>query len=89
VIIPHTAVKSEVLRAVIEEFVTREGTDYGQTAFSLESKVAAVLKQLEEKRVFLVFDSESETCDIVSKGSARYRAALADDVTNASDESSE
>ena len=81
--------KSDVLRAVIEEFVTREGTDYGQTAFSLESKVAAVLKQLEEKKVFLVFDPESETCDIVSKGSARYRAALADNITDASDEASE
>ncbi len=88
-IIPHTAVKSDVLRAVIEEFVTREGTDYGQTAFSLESKVAAVLKQLEEKKVFLVFDPDSETCDIVSKGSSRYRAALADTITDASDEASE
>jgi uncharacterized protein YheU (UPF0270 family) len=89
VIIPHTAVKSDVLRAVIEEFVTREGTDYGQTAFSLESKVAAVLRQLEEKKVFLVFDAESETCDIVSKGSARYRAALTENITEASDEASE
>lgn len=88
-IIPHTAVKSDVLRAVIEEFVTREGTDYGQTAFSLESKVAAVLRQLEEKKVFLVFDAESETCDIVSKGSARYRAALTENITEASDEASE
>jgi len=89
VIIPHTAVKSDILRAVIEEFVTREGTDYGQTAFSLESKVEAVLKQLEQKKVFLVFDPESETCDIVSKGSARYRAALTENISGASDEVSE
>lgn len=88
-IIPHTAVKSDILRAVIEEFVTREGTDYGQTAFSLESKVEAVLKQLEQKKVFLVFDPESETCDIVSKGSARYRAALTENISGASDEVSE
>lgn len=88
-IIPHTAVKIDVLRAVIEEFVTREGTDYGQTAFSLESKVAAVLKQLEDKKVFLVFDPESETCDIVSKGSARYRAAAAESLTDVPDESSD
>ncbi len=76
-IIPHTAVPSDVLRAVIEEFVTREGTEYGTTDFSLESKVAAVLAQLEQKKVFLVFDAASETCDFVTKGSARYRAALA------------
>ena len=78
-IIPHTAVRTEVLRAVIEEFVTREGTDYGMTAFSLDSKVAQVLKQLEERKVFLVFDAETESSDIVTKGSARYRAAIAAD----------
>lgn len=76
-IIPHTAVNRDVLRAVIEEFVTREGTDYGMTAFSLDAKVAQVLRQLEERKVFLVFDAETESCDIVTKGSARYRAALA------------
>jgi uncharacterized protein YheU (UPF0270 family) len=89
VIIPHTAVNSNILRAVIEEFVTREGTDYGPTAFSLESKVALVLKQLEERKVFLVFDPESETCDIVTKGSARYRAAQAADISDESDKVSE
>ncbi|MEY4701789.1 MAG: hypothetical protein RL326_1976, partial [Pseudomonadota bacterium] len=49
----------------------------------------AVLKQLEQKKVFLVFDPESETCDIVSKGSARYRAALTENISGASDEVSE
>jgi len=89
VIIPHTSVRSEVLRAVIEEFVTREGTDYGMTAFSLESKVAQVLKQLEERKVFLVFDAETESCDIVTKGSARYRAALAADASEVVDKAEE
>jgi len=89
VIIPHTAVRTEVLRAVIEEFVTREGTDYGMTAFSLDSKVAQVLKQLEERKVFLVFDVETESCDIVTKGSARYRAALAADTGQVLDKAEE
>jgi uncharacterized protein YheU (UPF0270 family) len=71
-IIPHTSVSSDVLRAVIEEFISREGTDYG-LAYSLESKVAAVMKQLEQRKVCLVFDTESETCDIVSVESARYK----------------
>jgi uncharacterized protein YheU (UPF0270 family) len=74
-IIPHTSVSSDVLRAVVEEFVSREGTDYGFES-SLESKVAAVMKQLEQRKVCLVFDTESETCDIVSVGSARYKQLL-------------
>ncbi len=87
-IIPYMAVNSDVLRALVEEFVTREGTEYGQRAHSLESKVAAVLKQLKDKKVFLVFDPESETCDIVSKGSARYRAA-AESIADSPDQSTE
>ena len=36
----------DTLRAVIESFVLREGTDYGVRETSLEDKVAQVLKQL-------------------------------------------
>jgi uncharacterized protein YheU (UPF0270 family) len=71
--IPHTAISAEALRRVIEEFVSREGTEYGAAEFSLESKVSSVLKQLESGKAHLVFDPVSESCDIVMKGSQRYR----------------
>lgn len=71
-IIPHTSVQPATLRAVIEEFVSREGTDYGFES-SFESKVASVMRQLERGTACLVFDTTSETCDIVVVGSARYR----------------
>lgn len=77
-IIPHTSLSSEVLDAIIEEFVTREGTDYGMVSYSLESKVRSVRTQLEAGKAVVVFDPKSETCDIIVKGTARYRdAALA------------
>ena len=72
-IIPHTMLSPQVLRAVIEEYVSREGTDYGATAYSLDSKVEAVLRQLESGDACVVFDAVSESCDIVAKSSARYR----------------
>lgn len=75
-IIPHTALSSEVLMAIIEEFVTREGTDYGMVAYSLESKVASVVKQLETGKAVVVFDQKTESCDIVMKGSAQYRSVV-------------
>jgi uncharacterized protein YheU (UPF0270 family) len=74
-IIPHAALSPEVLRGVIEEFVLREGTEYGERDVALETKVAQVMRQLERRDVFVIFDAESESCDIVTKGSARYRAA--------------
>lgn len=72
-LIPHTLLSADVLRGVIEEYVSREGTDYGADSYSLDSKVAAVLRQLESGEACVVFDPVSESCDIVSKSSARYR----------------
>lgn len=63
--IPHTRLEPEILRAVIVEFVTREGTDYGDKVFSLDEKVAAVQSQLETGRAMIVFDADSETCNVV------------------------
>lgn len=78
-IIPYSLLSPAVLQGVIEDFVLREGTDYGEHpagAQTLESKVSQVRRQLEQGDVVVVFDQASESCDIVSKGSARYKAAL-------------
>ena len=56
---------AEALRGLIEEFVSREGTDYGHQDRSLESKVAAVLRQLESGEARIVFDLASESASIV------------------------
>ena len=52
------------LIGVIEDFVTREGTEYGQHETSLEAKVATVKRQLEKGLAVIVFDAESETCSV-------------------------
>lgn len=62
--IPWQSLKPETLRAVIEEFITREGTDYGANEASHETKVQQVRKLLQSGKAKLVFDEESESCDI-------------------------
>jgi uncharacterized protein len=42
VLVPHTELSAEALRGVVESFVLREGTDYGEREFSLEQKLAHV-----------------------------------------------
>ncbi|MDB6085946.1 MAG: hypothetical protein JWN43_3827 [Gammaproteobacteria bacterium] len=64
VVVPHTELSAELLRAVIESFVLREGTDYGEREFSLDQKVAGVIRQLERGEAQILFDSESESVDI-------------------------
>lgn len=63
--VPPSALPREVLRALVEEFVTRDGTDYGAVERNLDAKVADVLRQLDRGEVRIVFDPESETTTLV------------------------
>lgn len=65
VVVPYSELSPETLRRVIESFVLREGTDYGEREFSLAQKVAHVLRQLEHGEAYIVFDPRTETVDIV------------------------
>ncbi len=71
--IPYTALAPDTLRNLVEEFVTREGTDYGSQIFSLQDKVRHVMRQLEQGKAVIVYDSESETCHIRQRDSLSTR----------------
>lgn len=64
-IIPFGRLSACALRGVIEEFISRNGTDYGETEILLETKIRQVESQLKNKTVVLVFDDEDETTNIV------------------------
>lgn len=55
----------EALRGLIEEFVSREGTDYGPGEWTLEQKVEQVRRQLDRGEARIVFDPETESASIV------------------------
>jgi uncharacterized protein len=65
VVVPHTELAADVLQAVVESFVLREGTDYGEREFSLDQKVARVIGQLERGEAQILFDPETESVAIV------------------------
>jgi uncharacterized protein len=64
-VVPYTELSEGALRGVLESFVLREGTEYGERDFSLEQKVAHVIRQLRRGEAQIVFDPDSETIDIV------------------------
>lgn len=64
--IPYQQLDPETLRRMIQEFVSRDGADWGDTGCTLEDKVAQVLQQLERKQVKVVFDLSSQTANIVA-----------------------
>lgn len=63
--IPYRELSPEALRGVIESFVLREGTEYGEREVQLEQKVAQVMRQLERGEAQILFDPESESIDII------------------------
>jgi uncharacterized protein YheU (UPF0270 family) len=73
--IPFDSLSPDALRGLVEEFVTRDGTDYGVREKDIEAKVHDVLRQLERGEARIVFDPESGTANIVTTPPARIRGA--------------
>jgi uncharacterized protein len=71
-LVPADKLSPLALRGLIVEFVTRDGTDYGSKEVSEAEKVAQVERQLRSGEVLLVFDAESQTCNLMTKDA--YRA---------------
>ena len=69
--IPVDALSRRALDGLIEEFVTRDGTDYGNEEHSLDDKKDAVRRQLDCGEIVIVFDLETETSNIISKDDLR------------------
>ncbi len=73
VIVPYTKIDQQALLKLVEEFVTRDGTDYGESEIPTEQKVAQVLQLLKSGRAVVVFDPESDTATILMKDDPRFR----------------
>ena len=69
-IIPYEQLSTDALQGLIEEFITREGTDYGIEEVSLSSKTEQVKHQLKRREVVVVFDVASESVSILSRRDA-------------------
>jgi uncharacterized protein YheU (UPF0270 family) len=63
--VPYGRINPDTLRNMIQEFVTRDGADWGDAGCSLEDKVEQVLQQLRDKKVKVVLDLRSQTANIV------------------------
>jgi len=63
--VPYTRLSPEALRRLVEEFVTRDTTDYGRREKSLAEKMADVMRQLERGEATIVFDPQAQTTHII------------------------
>ncbi len=65
--IPVDQLCPSVLRALIEEFITREGTDYGLQEVALAAKVDELSVQLHQGTAVVVFDVATESTHIMTR----------------------
>jgi hypothetical protein len=59
--IPWTSLSEDALFGVIDDFILREGTDYGWQEVSLERKREDIRRQLEKRKIKIMFDPASES----------------------------
>ena len=73
-IIPLEQLPHETLTAIIEDFILREGTEYGAEDVSKEAKISQVKKQLEQGHAVLVYSELHESINILP--SDQFKAGM-------------
>lgn len=66
-IIPLDALEKDTLHSIVEGFVLREGTEYGEQDVSLAVKVEQVMASLASGEAVLVYSELHESVDIRAK----------------------
>ena len=63
-VIPVNKLSPEALQGAIAEFISRDGTDYGEVEASPETNFRQVKYKLETGSAVLIFDDKTETTNI-------------------------
>ena len=64
-IVPWQDINADTLNHLLEEFASRDGTDYGDYEISLADKVDQLKVQLQQKRILVVYSELHESVNIV------------------------
>jgi len=65
--VPWKEISPAALRGVVEAFVLREGTDYGDREFSHEEKVTQLLTALERGEARILYDPATESVTLLAR----------------------
>lgn len=66
-IIPWQSLEADTLQNLLEEFVTRDGTDYGEQELELDRKVEQLRHKLHTGEAVLLFTESTGQCNIVPR----------------------
>jgi uncharacterized protein YheU (UPF0270 family) len=63
--VPAQQLQAEVLQALLEDYASRDGTDYGEQELSLAQKVGNLRRQIEQGDLLILYEVEGEHWDLV------------------------
>jgi uncharacterized protein YheU (UPF0270 family) len=63
-IIPPEKLEPQTLLNILEEYISREGTDYGEVELSLAEKVKKLLPQVNNGDVLIIYDEVLDSIDL-------------------------
>ena len=69
--VPVARLDLETLGALLEDFASRDGTDYGERETPLDERVAQLRRQLDAGDVMLLFHGATESWDLVPREDAQ------------------
>lgn len=75
-IIPHQQLSPEALEGILQEFIAREGTDYGAVEAQSSAKTAQLRQQLDRGEVVVVLDPALESVSLLPKKEAEQLLAM-------------
>jgi len=65
-IIPYEQLDEITLNNLIEQYILREGTDYGEIEYSLEQKANQILQQIKLKSIYIIYSELNESVTLIS-----------------------
>ncbi len=68
--VPWERLATATLDALLQEYASRDGTDYGLLEHSLQDKVARLHAQLQDRSLALLYDAVSEQWDLLPREQA-------------------
>ncbi len=66
-IVPYKDLDASTLDNLVEEFVTRDGTDYGDYELTLQDKVRSVKQGLVSGELVILFIDSTQSVNIIKK----------------------
>jgi uncharacterized protein YheU (UPF0270 family) len=68
--VPSGRLDPDVLRLLLEDYASRDGTDYGEVEQTLDQKVESLRRQLNSGELSILFDTDCELWDLVPRDTA-------------------